>query len=532
MMTSNKAKTLRISAILLCMVFMITMFSACGEKPGDNVGTTNPSSNDKPEQTVQPTPATESEIFILGVTQVLQNAVENSGKMSSAQLDSLLNPAAQTDEAQLNYSKIAIELANPDSSSENATITTESILDASNGNTSMTVDIKSGSEVAQNAGLYFVDNTMLLKRGDVEKPMIQYSMDPQIAESYADLPAIERFSRILAGSNTPNLQADDWTGEIDAYMQVIAENTQDMDFSGSEETVSLAGVSTACTSSTLSLTGESAVVVTRDLLTLIAQDPSFNSYFNSSDASAEGELALTGLDGCLRDLDAFTTEEKAAMNISFKLIQTDQPIGISVFAATGEKTFSLELLFYENGYVRQDNIIFKGFDNSSVTMREQNASAGGDNYTGQITYEVQSPGGQKQTNSTVTTQSTVTEKAYNATTQLTYEQAATADMSGISVTGSMNYSQQRSASGISGNGTGAITYSSDGESTSMNLAVVLIQSNDRVSVSAPEFLAASGVSVSDEAGLYAALGDNFDAETFTRAPASTRMLSSILMLFL
>ncbi|NCC69942.1 MAG: hypothetical protein EOM14_17465, partial [Clostridia bacterium] len=324
----------------------------------------------------------ESEVFAVGVKEALLDALEKSNHIGSTQLNLLFDPGAQFDNIKSNYTKSEVTLTNPEEGGDAIMLSMESVLDASSGDSSMAASVQSGSEVAQAGGIYFTGNTMLLRKADVEQPMIQHTLDPTVAESYKSLSAIERFNRVLSDTTKPKLSDEEWDAAIDAYLQTVTINAQETNYVSEQQSVTLAGTEQDCTATTLTLSGEKAIVVARGLVSLIAQDTSFKSIFVSQYMISEDTYGVTGLDGVLRDIDALTPEERGAMTLTFKTLQGEQASAIYMSAATGQKTMSLLFKFFKDGYIRQNDIIFSGFDGSGVKISEQNTSVGGDNYTG------------------------------------------------------------------------------------------------------------------------------------------------------
>lgn len=513
----------RTFVIMLCIAFLVFGLGGCN-------GSSDSSDDDSDAVEVDAN-APESEKFAAAAQQVLLDAINKSEMLNSAQINLLFNPGAQLSDSQSNYTKSVTTLTNPAESSDSIIVSMESMLDTANGKAAMTAGIQSGSEVAQSGGIYFSDNTMLLKKADVEQPMIQHTIDASVAESFKELPAIERLKRILSDSSKPKLEEDQWSTAITDYLQTVTTSTEEANYAASEETVTMAATDISCTASTLSLSGATAFSVTRGLLALIAEDSSFKSYFNSQYYVSEEDLGVTGIDGMLRDLDALSAEAQAALTLSFKVLQGEKFSGMQVAAQTGEKAFTLDLMFYQDGYVKQNDIIFKSFDGSSIIMSEQNISEGGDKYAGKILYEDYAPGGVLQEHTDITTAGTITESSYTTTAQLVYKRAAAGDSSAIDISGTLDYSQEENSQGTNGSSTGAMTVTSEGESETINLSMTLEQLNSAKEITAPQFIATAGIATATQADLYAALGEDIDGEMFSLAPATMNTFLALILLF-
>lgn len=529
--------SIRLFTAFISLVFIAGMFSSCGKPtgtvaPNPNSSDTYSSGQNTDGLTNAPmeseAPLTAQQLFVEGVKQVLINAATNSEKLVSANLDLLLNPGIQLQQSKANYTKSTINLVNPQEGSENLTVSIESILDAASGDASSEISIQSGSEVAQRGGVYFTGDTMLIKSANVEKQMIQHTMDPAVAKSLQSQPALARYTHVLESSTEEKLGEDGWVEAIDAFIGALQTQAAESDFTTSEESVMLAGNEVGCTASTLALSAEQASSVTREFVALIQQDPSFQSLFVTRQEAGEDTYGITGLDGVLRDLGALQQNE---LTLKFKLIQTDRPVGLRIYTAGQDMSFFMEFLFYENGYTRQNNIVFRGFDGSSVTIQDVNTNTSGDNYEGQVLYEAIAPGNIPQEKAVVNTQGTIGKSGADLIAQMSYNLAASNDNDAMAFTGEATYVQKNSATGTTSLSTGTITVTSDDETSTIKNDMTLEQSDTPHKVNAPEFLPAAGVSTSDEAGLYAALG-TVDKENFSRTPLTTRMLGALMLLFI
>lgn len=523
----TRKRFFRFASIILGIAIVLSQLSACSKQGivRPNEMTSDPKAIEEKPQLLP------REVFALGVKDALLKAVKKSQNIGSLQLSLLLDPGAQLDEIQSNYTKSSISLVNPSDESGSMVISVESTLDAASGDSSMVTSLQVESEVAQSGGVFFTGNSMLIKKADVEQPMIQHALDPTVAASFRTLSATERFNRVLSDATKIKMNDDEWGVSIDAFLQDIGARVQETDYTSEIQSVTMAGEAEDCTATTLTLTGESAVAVTRGLASLISQDPTFKSFFISQYLIDSETYGITGLDGVLRDLDALTVEEKNAMTLTFKNLQGERTSAVYLNAVTGQKAMTILFKFFEGGYVRENTINFTGFDGSSVKMTDTNSSSGGDNYTGKVIYDNISPGGVLQEHSEITAQSTITKSSYTTNAQFIYNRAAAGDMSAMDSHGALDYTQQENAQGTSGTATGSFTTLSDGESSTLNISMSLEQLNSVVPVNAPQFIPAAGISTNDQASLYAALGEDFTPDKFNLAPASTRSSLAFMLLF-
>ena len=520
----TKNRFFRAAVVMLSAAVLISVTAACGN--GSVVKPTKTS-----EASPSPTPKTVSEIFADGAKQALLDAVKKSERLSSAQLNILLNPGAQADETQSNYMKSSITLTDPTDQQNNLSLSFESSLDASTGDASVITNVTAGEETAKSGGIYFTGNTMLIRKSNADQPMIQHTLDPSVAASFKDSSALERFLRVLSNTAQAKMTDDQWGAAIDAYLQTVTASAQDANYVSEQQPVTLAGTTQDCTATTLTLSGESAVAAARGLVTLISLDSSFKSLFTPQYMINDDAYGVTGLDGTLAALDALTPDERAAMNVTFKTLSSDKSSAIFLSAATGQKSMSLLFKFFKDGYVRENNIVYMGLDGGGVRLTEQNLSAGGDNYTGQFVYEQTAPGGVIQEHTEVTTSSTITEA--NLTTQVQFidSRAASGSMNAVDYTGNLTYTQQTTDAASSGQSTGTFTVVSDSDTTNLNMTMSLEQSKTAVPAAVPQFLPAAGVSTADQASLFSALGDSTNSDQFNLAPATTKTLVALLLVF-
>ncbi|NCB73276.1 MAG: hypothetical protein EOM51_00815 [Clostridia bacterium] len=525
----TRKRLFRRAVILMSTAALATQLTACGEK------IVRPEGFSTPAAAETEAPKLASEIFAEGAKAALIDAVDKSERLGSAQLSLLLNPGAQFDDTKSNYTKSNITLINTEDESGDIIISFESSLDSASGDSSMVASIQAGNEVAQSGGIYAVGNTLLVKKPNPDEPMIQHTLDPAVAASFKSLTVMERFGRALSDTTTAKMNDDEWASAIDAYLQSVALTAQETNYVSETQNVAMAGTSEDCTATTLTLSGQNAASAVRGMVSLISLDPSFKSYFVSQYFLDESTFGVTGMDGALRDLNAMTPEEINAMTLTFKSLSGEKTSAVYLNAVTGARALTILFKFYEDGNIRENDISFTGFDGAGIKMTEQNCSAGGDNYTGLITYDDFAPGGASQEHSEISTQSVITQGSLSSKAQLKYSRAAAGGISGMDFGAALDYSQTDNAQGTSGTSTGTFTVTSDGETQTINLSMTLEQSDVCPPISVPQFIPGAGISTSDQSGLYnAILGGNEDGvtqEAFNNSPVSVRSLSVLSLLF-
>ena len=535
---NKKIRKMRVVAVALCMAMLSLSLTGCFKQPilyeGSDQQTSAHQTEDAAsvatqteETSGEPSPPPISEFFSAGVEQVLLKAIDENDTISSAHFDILLNPGKQSGDMST-YSNTTLHLYNDEGT--DGTYTIEQINNIETGGASFVLDAQTSEGDLSQCALYFYDNLMLVNKANVESPLVLHSLNTQIADSYMGLSALERFNRVLNNTTVAKLSDDEWKAAVDTYIMLVTDTAKEPDYSTAEETATYAGMQMDCTASTLKLMGERGVTVVRELVSLIAQDTVLKSLFNSVYMVGEEEYGVTGLDGVLRDIDALDFDARKAAVMTFKLIEADVPIGIYIVLTAGDKSFEMNLTFYEDGYLRENDIIFTGFDGSSAVMQDVNVSNGGDTYTESIVYKISGPDGYLQENMIATIQSTITQSGYDAETQYAYSRVATVDMDAMNITASFGYTQTNSSNGVDSTALGTIDVD-DGEAIeSFNMEMTSTQSFSAIPVTPLEFLSTYGITTADQQGLYEALGD-FDGASYYRAPLTTQLFASMMLLY-
>ncbi len=533
----TKKEVLRILAVFLSMVIIIATLTSCFRETisyeASESDASMPYEAEAAVGTAQsddaPSPSPAGEIFAEGVGQVLMNTAGRADLIASSPFDILLNPGMQSGDGS-DYTNTTLRMTQIGEEETETTYAIEKINNVENGDASMVIDMLTGDGESSRCGLYFYENMMLVRKANAENPMVLHALNPQVSDSYFGLTAFKRYIRVMNDTNAPRLSDDDWRSDIDAYLALVADIAKQPDFSAGEETATYAGMQVSCTASTLKLMGERALAVTRGLIDLIAQDTALQSLFSApynSDGEARG---VTGLDGMLRDIDALDDDERKAAIMTFKLVEVEAPVGIYLTLTAGDETFRLSLVFFEDGYIRHNEITFEGFDGSSAVLQDVNVSGGADAYAENFIYDIKGPDGTTQENMTAAVSSTVTDLSYNAGMQVSYMHAASEDMDAFGFSGDLSVSQVIDDGGSTDSTVyGTLEIVEADEAGTYDVDMTSVQSCSTVGVTPPEFLQESGISTADQYSLYDALGD-FDGAAFVMAPATTQMLSGLLLL--
>ena len=537
----TKNKRWRFLSAFFCAVLIISALTSCFKKTityeSDASGELITSSAAEEEASVDSqsdgnssdeTDA-ESELFLTGVGSVLLDAVHQSDLLASNRFDILIGLGYRDIGVYDNtYTTLHMVSVNGETDDE-TTYTVRQHNSNETSDASMAVGVQSDDGLAECA-VYFYDNMMLMKKANVEKAMILHSMNPQVAASYSGLPALERFNRVMNDTSVPRLTDDGWTAAIEAYLAQVGDIAKDPDYSTAEDSAFYAGITMDCTTTTLKLMGERALSVVRGLVELIGRDATFQALFNSLYMVDEDEYGVTGLDGMLRDIDALDGNERDGAIMTLELVEAESPIGIYVTLTAGEKTFRLNLAFYEDGDIRCSDITFEGFDGSSAVVQDENVSTGPDTYAESFVYLISGPGGTVQETMTADVQSTVGNNSFDAQTQLYYYREAVGDLDEIGMSGTIIYSHTKSDDAVNGSAYGTLELIGNGEKGTYNVDMNVERNNDEVTAAIPELLADSYISTADQYGLYAALGD-FDGASFILSPATTQLFAEWMLIY-
>lgn len=531
-MIKNK-KTLQYGLVLLGVLTFL-FIAGCGKKA--DTGKPSSEANSSPgilEQILEPEPPKlASELFAEGLRKSLVEAIDKSAKMRTISFDMLLNPRVQADNRLQGHTEFNILLTNDEEPNETASISSKSDVDKKTGDASMTISMKGGGETVTTGGIYFFDQYLLVQKGDVEKPMIQYEMDPSVADSYQSLHALERFMRLLSEPTKPKMSESEWISAIDTYLETVSAKAEEEHYVSEEQNTTFAGIEETCTVITLTLSGQNAADTVRGLVELISLDPTFKALFVSHYQTDEDTYGVTGMDGLLRDLDALTADEIDAMDLTFRTLQGDNSSGLYMNTAVGEKSASLLLRFFELDHARQVDMNFSGFEDGGVKLNEMNTPEGGDNYSGQMIYEDISPGGETYESTKMMTKNTVAGDNYTAKLEFAYNMAGDGEKDPLDISGNYDYSQIKSGQSITGELIGSSVIKNGDEPQSFGVSITTNQGEGTDAISVPQFIEGSGISTSDPTALYEALAEQLNQERYNNVPPSMKLMLTLLSILI
>ena len=482
---------------------------------------------------VSPSPTAEPEVIrfadLLG--QVLSEVSLNSDTLTCAPLDVMFRPVPEKDTETSNYTYVKMRLSKPDATEPDVTISGEAIRNAVTGDASFVAYNQSGTEPAEQAGVWFTGNTMLIKKSYEPKPILQLLMTPEVSRSMGALPAFNRLMRVLGDAGAVKLTQETWDDAVNIVLNAVIDNGRALDLASENRSETFGGVKVATISETLKLGGERGLAVARGLTALLAKEAEFKALFNTQYLLDEAQYGVTGYDGAIRDIDALTGIDRNAALTTIELIETDRPVGFRMSVEAGGKTMALNLISYQRGPTSHNELLFGGFDGSRVILSRVVTSDGAGTFSSQFTYDALSPGAQPQENLTVISSGATSAGALTVTAQLSLTRASSVAAGAVIIGGTLNYTQQEDGGDIQGSGAGTLNISDGGKSHSYIFDLSLIQTNETVPVTPPVFDASAGSSTATQDGLYRALGA-FDGRAFVLAPPTLRFQAIFSILFI
>ena len=483
-----------------------------------------------PEGTPSPTADPEVIRYSELLGQVLSEIPDKSDALNGAPLDSLFRPVLDST-GQSSYTTARMHFSEPGSSPDtDVTISGEAAWNADTGDASFVAYSQTGSGAPEQVGVWFSGNTMLLKKGHDSLPLLQHTLTPQVSQSMSGLPAFTRLMRVLGDTNEIKLSKENWTSAVGGFLQSVVDNGRALDITSENRNETLGGVKVPTVSETLKLGGERGLTVVRGLIALLAKESAFKTLFNTQYFIDDTEYGVTGFDGALRDIDALAGSDRGAALTTIELIETERPVGFRISVSAGGKTMALNLIFYDRGLVRQDELLFGGFDSSRVFISQLVTTDGSGAFTSNFTYDAMNPGAKPQENISVISSGTETDGALNVTSQFSMTRAASYAAGAVMIGGTLSYAQQTDGVAAQGSGWGTLNINDSGVTHAYNYDISLEQNGQTAAVKPPVFDKSAGRSTVTQDSLYQALGA-FDGSSFILAPPTARFQAVITLLF-
>ncbi len=507
-------------AILLMILCLLASSVGCGQKTpqsGDSGLFAVTDDAQKPglagllaAPTPEPTPIPLSIQFQEGLEKVLKDAVAKSEDIGQAGLGFLLNPEGGEKDAS-SRAETVIGIKQDDN--EEQTVKTVTLMDKGTGDASFTIGAMEGAETAGEGGMYFVGDSMILKRADASAPLVRFMPDMALAASYKNQTALSRAALALSEDQKPVQSEEEWGDRIASFAAlVLAQSAQD-DYAEGTTALSLPGGGNGETI-TLALGGDAARAVLADYVALLSDNGGISGMLDGIETKDQDETGVKRLAALQSSI-----QDAGDISLTAELILFDNdPIGVDLSFSVDGVENAWRLLFYEKGFERYNELSFLFGDGAKATMLDTNKNTGGDGFAGEGTMESVHPDGEG-TSIAFQSQSTNTSALYDMTGTLTFSQTQMDDGSLDTQSGdvAVTWKQEQSASGgVDATGTAVVT--SDGDT--LNVSIEYSKIYGDVSVEAPKFIEGAGVSASSREDVFNEL--DIDTEEFDALPTAYR----------
>jgi hypothetical protein len=474
-----------------------------------------------------PIPKSRDMIFREGVKEVILNTVRQSDRLSSLSLDSLLQNTKETELSRSNETNISFLLSTAE---DTVVITQQLLFDAAEGSAVSASQLQSGEEIAGTASMNFINDCFYIQRADASEPLIRYTLSPEDAASLAKCSAYERAIRIFSGAQHKPDPAE-WEDAVDAYLSDIEQLTPEETVQETKEELVYAGEAYQGSRYVLELSGRDAFTAYREYIDLTRNDPLFTGLFNNIALNENSEYLQSGFELHVQELNSLTEAEIDAFTLTFEYEQTDVPVGIRVFASTGEKTASMRMLYFENGEQRETELYFYGFDGAGSALTESRSKTqAGDAYEGFLNYTLTDNEAQTREQISVHTVETLT--ANGRTGNLTCDMSLSdlPDMDAFNLTANLDYAEERGEDVTALLAEGSLSLQmGDEETDEIHVNASIDQRFGDVSITSPVFIEGSGINAPDLQSLFNELEMDTTPEGFQNAPVSVRGLTVALL---
>jgi len=384
-------------------------------------------------------------------------------------------------------------------------------------------------ENTQSGGIYFTDNTMLIKSGNSDKKMVQYQMDESTASSFETLLPIERLNKLL--DNDLQVSTDEqYTTDIDTYISSLLESTTSEDYVVGTETQSVLSKDTELSTITLNLKGQNAKQSILDLFSLLNNNSNINSIFeNTGNDQNSNDNAI---DKAIQSVNDLTDSEIENLSFAYKVQNIQDTVyGFEIIINDGSQTLTFINNQYINGFEEQEAIELINFDGSGFDITYNNILQEEDNYKGDFNYQLMAKSGTKKDSITAQWNSINTAESYSS--QYEYNTKvydySDGDVDIYTVSGTMNWQQTKDNSGnVTGSGDGEVDLNIGGETQKLLVNISLTQKYEDITVSAPDFISKAGITVDSSSGLFSAL--DIDKEEYTNQNDVLKSMAGIILL--
>lgn len=518
----------RVLTGLAVMICCTTVLTACFSIPVKYAPSPSPGT----AATAAPASAVPQEVvaFAEGTTTVLHACVDWSESLNGAPLDFLLRPWAEQQEGPGAYTYMKLALTPSGAKTPSLTVTGESILNSSSGDASFVATRQKAGGAEVKAGMWFTGSTMLVQKADSSQPLLNQTLNSQVAASLQSLPAFYRFSHLMGDIGAKRLSDDAWKAENDVLEAAVCENTRVPDLSAGAGVESLSGVMVDATTTTVKLLGQRGLGVVKAALQYLAKDPDFKALLNTQKLDGANNYELTGLDGMLRDLDGLKDTDRPHAVTTLKLISAPGPVGLTINSEVAGKTFQCTLAFYNGVAGKGSGMTFRLFDGSTMTVKQKVTQNGSGAFQAVVWGDVQGPGGTPEENISVIAQGQRTGVDISVTSDLSYTKAASALSPPVLLRGQLIYGQKTENGTVQGSGSGSLQLTQNDSVSAWSAQLSAAATDKTVPIAPPVYTAQNGRSSYSQDGLYKGLGD-FNGSAFALAPFTTRVQALLGLLF-
>lgn len=395
---------------------------------------------------------------------------------------------------------------------ETFSVNQEAILNSKTGHASISAELQSSDGTSMGkSGIYFTDNIMILKPSNATEPMIRYTLSEEQKQSFKSLPALDRLNLVI--QNKAEEEKVDWKIKTKEFIDTSLAFTKDESYMEGTENITILGKEEACKLLTLKVSGEQSISVFNELINLLKNSSAFHSYGSE----------LSNANSFIERLNTMTEEEKLGAELSLSTIALKEtPVGLKLLMINNGKEMSMNLICYQKGLEKQNELYLTAPENESLKLLETNILKDGDNYEGKLEFDMSN-----KASLIMTSTGTMTEKKEN--TKSIYTVISEEDETKTEITGIINYlyEDQDSTKNITTDLTFNAT--SDGETQMGTIKANSNQTSKDIDVIIPEFIPESGTDLGQD---YEALKEklNIDEENVENKSSIEKLFTVIMML--
>jgi hypothetical protein len=518
---------------------VLALACGCGTSARPS-GTGNGAAKSKATITPAPTPEPPQKAFIDGAKDLLcidavdfLTGKENGSTLLGQPSDFLRDLNESSMETHF-IAALSDVIENGKAQKDNANIGLNIMHDAGTGDSSVEISAGSGSDINLNSGIYIKGDTVQLKSASTKKKAILYQMADNAGTTFLD-----RASNLLTGllsddgkATTPEDNLKDRKDLASRYLDPWMTDTKPNEYTDSQQTRKLCGRDVQCRVITLNMAGQRAYSFLLGKTQEIQADAQFKSmdssmgsllYVLTTDVSdiskqADSKKGLT-IDSATKqlidELNALTPDEiTAAKFIVSVIFNGDKAIGIEIEASTTGKTFKINAMLYRNGPEDQLSLFLQSVDGATASVDMTKVKTGDNTFDVSGQMKVTSPKGIDTAIGQFKGGISETQNKYdlNGTYTFSINVLDTHNKKqGVTISGDIAYSQTfTKGMGYAGSGDITLTVKADKDAVQMKIGLSLDSKlEDSIAVTPPMYIPSKAVTVTNEQGLYKALGGNW-----------------------